>query len=65
MNGRRVLREYAKSKGREAKEFERVEDDYYGATIFTKDSHGKVESTSLDYRDLFHWMVKSKKFKEI
>ena len=43
MNGRRLFREYAQSKGKEAKEFVEVKDDWYNQdTLVTKDNKGEI-----------------------
>ena len=51
MNGRRLFREYAQSKGKEAKEFVEVKDDWYNQdTLVTKDNKGDLEETSINYK---------------
>lgn len=41
MNGRRLYREYAQSKGKKAKEFVKIEEDRYNQdTLITKDKKG-------------------------
>lgn len=41
MNGRRLYRKYAQSKGKEAKEFVKIEADWYdNDTLITKDNKG-------------------------
>jgi len=45
MNGRRLFREYAQSKGKEAKEFVEIIGDFYANdTLVTKDSKGNEEN---------------------
>lgn len=64
MNGRRLFREYAKSKGREAKEFVRIENDWYAQdTLITKDNSGNEEKTTIDYKDLVHWIIRKNPIK--
>lgn len=59
MNGRRLYREYAQSKGKEAKEFIIIEKGFYeNDTLYTKDSLGNTEKTSIDYRDIVNWIIK-------
>lgn len=64
MNGRRLLRQYAQSKGKEAVEFVGLEEEMYSYdTLVTKDKSGNTERTSINYKDLFHWIVKNVKEK--
>ena len=58
MNGRRLYREYAQSKGKEAKEFVKIEEDYYNDTLITKDNNGREEQTTINYKDLVNWMIR-------
>ncbi len=61
MNGRRLFREYAQSKGKEAKEFVEVKDDWYNQdTLVTKDNKGDLEETSINYKQMLHWIIKTK-----
>lgn len=58
MNGRRLFREYAQSKGKEAMEFVKIEEDWYNQdTLITKDNNGRIERTSINYKDLVIWMI--------
>lgn len=60
MNGRRLYREYAQSKGKEAKEFVKIEEDWYNQdTLITKDNKGNEERTSINYKDLVNWMIRT------
>lgn len=60
MNGRRLYREYAQSKGKEAKEFVKIEEDWYlHDTLITKDNKGNEERTKIDYKDLVNWMIRT------
>tara|TARA_R110000796_G_scaffold192641_1_gene309283 strand:+ start:2016 stop:2231 length:216 start_codon:yes stop_codon:yes gene_type:complete len=63
MNGRRLFREYAQSKGYEAKEFVEIKDGWYDEsdTLITKDNNGNEEKTSIDYKSMIHWIIKTKK----
>lgn len=59
MNGRRLFREYAKSKGKEAKEFVNIEEDWYNCdTLITKDNNGQEERTSINYKEMVHWIIR-------
>lgn len=62
MNGRRLFREYAQSKGREAESFVEVEPGDYGCIdkLITKDKEGKLEQTSIDYKEFVNWIIKNK-----
>jgi hypothetical protein len=61
MNGRRLFREYAQFKGKEAKEFDGIEDQWYNEdTLTTKDNEGKTETTTIDYKEMVHWIIKTK-----
>ena len=58
MNGRRLYREYAQSKGKEAKEFVKIEEGWYNQdTLVTKDNKGNEERTSINYKDLVKWII--------
>lgn len=60
MNGRRLYREYAQSKGQEAKEFVKIEKDWYNQdTLITKDNKGNEERTSINYKDLVNWIIRT------
>lgn len=61
MNGRRLFREYVQSKGAEAESFVKVEPDWYNNdTLITKDSKGKEERTTIDYKEMVNWVIKTK-----
>ena len=61
MNGRRLFREYAQSKGKEAKEFVEVKSDWYDAdTLVTKDNKGNIEETTIRYKDMVNWIIRTK-----
>jgi uncharacterized protein YdcH (DUF465 family) len=61
MNGRKVFREYAKQlKNKQAKEFVRIEDDFYNQdTLITKDDNGNEEKSSINYKEMVHWIFKN------
>jgi hypothetical protein len=60
MNGRRLYRKYAQSKGNEAKEFVKIEEDWYKQdTLITKDNKGNEERTSINYKDLVNWIIRT------
>lgn len=59
MNGRRLFRQYAQSKGKEAKEFVKIEHEQYQYdTLITKDNNGNKETTSINYKDMVNWMIR-------
>ena len=61
MNGRRLFREYAQSQGKEAKEFVEIKEDWYNQdTLVTKDNKGDLEETSINYKEMLHWIIKTK-----
>ena len=61
MNGRRLFREYAQSKGKEAKEFVKIIDEQYQYdTLITKDDDGREETTSINYKDMVNWIIRTK-----
>ena len=61
MNGRKLFREYAQSKGREAKEFIEIEKQFYADDVLiTKDNSGKTERTTIDYREMVNWIIRDK-----
>jgi hypothetical protein len=60
MNGRRLFRQYAKRLGKEAKEFVRIEKEMYDCDILiTKDNNGKEERTSINYKQMVSWIIKT------
>lgn len=62
MNGRRLFREYAQSKGKDAKSFVSVTSSSYELdTLTTKDGDGNIEVTSINYKEMVHWIIKNKK----
>jgi hypothetical protein len=62
MNGRKLFREYAQSLNKEAKEFVEIEKGFYSDdTLITKDNQGDLERTTLNYRDMSHWIIRTKK----
>jgi len=66
MNGRKLFREYAQSKGKEAKEFVEIKEGWYSEPdeLITKDSDGRTETTTIDYKKMVHWIIKKKKFEK-
>lgn len=61
MNGRRLFREYAQSKGNEAREFVKIDaEQYQYDTLFTLCKSGKLETTSINYKDMVNWIIKTK-----
>ena len=62
MNGRKLYREYAQSKGKEAKEFVKVEEGWYNQdTLITKDNKGNIEETTIRYKDMVNWIIRTKR----
>lgn len=62
MNGRKLFREYAQSIGKEAKEFVKIESEPYQLdNLITKSNSGKIEETSINYKDIVLWIIKTKK----
>jgi len=62
MNGRRLFREYAQEmKGKQAKSFLRIENDYYFDTLITIDDKGNEEKSTIDYKEMVHWIIRNKK----
>lgn len=58
MNGRKLFREYAKSLGKEAKEFVKIEEEYYDEdTLITKSNLGEIEKTNISYKKMVHWII--------
>jgi hypothetical protein len=61
MNGRKLFREYAQHLGKEAKEFVEIKNEFYSQdTLVTKDNKGNLENTTINYRDMIHWIIKTK-----
>ena len=61
MNGRRLFREYAQSKGKEAISFVEVLSEFHSNdTLVTLDSKHAQEYTHLNYKDMVHWIIKCK-----
>lgn len=62
MSSRRLFREYAQSKGKIAESFVEIKPEFYANdTLITKDSQGNLESTTIDYREMVHWITRTKK----
>lgn len=62
MNGRKLFREYAQSLGKEAVEFVEIESEQYNNdTLITKNKLGRREYTCINYKDMMHWIIKTKK----
>jgi len=65
MNGKRLFREYAKSNGKVAKEFIKIEEGWYDQDILiTLDENGNQEKTNINYKNLVHWIIKNYKNNE-
>ena len=64
MNGRKLFREYAQYKGKEATEFVEIIQQFYEQDdLITKDSKRNIEKITIDYREMVHWIIKTKNFK--
>ena len=62
MNGRKLFREYAQSKGKEAKEFVEIKGGWYNEdTLITKDNKGNIEETTISYKDMVNWIIRTKR----
>lgn len=60
MNGRKLFRKYAQSKGKEAKEFVKIDENWYDQdTLITKDNKGVEERTSINYKELVKWIIRT------
>lgn len=59
MNGRKLYREYAKSRGVDCAEFISVEEDYYFDILHYKDSSGKACTLTIDYKNMVRWIIKA------
>lgn len=62
MNNRAIFRAYAQSKGKEAVEFIKLdEEDYFagGQYMLTKNSKGEVEKTFVDFREMLFWVFRT------
>lgn len=60
MNGRRLFREYAQSRGKEAKEFVRIDSGWYNQdTLITKDNDGRQEELIIDYKEIVNWIIRT------
>lgn len=61
MNGRKLFREYAQYKGKEAVSFVEIKSAFYeNDTLITKDKNNSTEVTSINYKDMVHWIIKNK-----
>ena len=59
MNGRKMYREYAQWRGKEAREFVRIEPEMYQFdTLITKSNSGAEERTTLNYKDVVEFIIK-------
>jgi len=62
MNGRKLYREFAQSKGKQAKEFVKIESEpYVHDTLITRDNRGDIEHTSIIYKEVVDWIIRNKK----
>jgi hypothetical protein len=59
MNNRSIFRAYAQSKGKEAVEFVRTEDDalYTSLTLVTRNKKGEEERTLINFREMLFWAL--------
>lgn len=66
MNTRAIFREYAKSKGAEAKSFDRIVSEWYDQdALHTLDNNGKPETTTISYKEMVRFIMKNFKMKKI
>ncbi len=65
MNSRKLLKLYAQSKGKKAVSFIKLEEQQYSCnTLYTKDDLNNEEQTSVNYKELFFWIVNKFKIEE-
>lgn len=59
-NSRAVFRKYAQFKGKEAKEFVEIRSGFYDQdNLITKGNSGQVEQTTINYKELTHWLTRN------
>lgn len=57
---RKIFREFAKSKGKEAKEFVELQSEMYqNDTLITKSNSGALEKTSINYKNMLFWVFRN------
>jgi len=61
MNRRRLFREFATYKGKEAYEFVEMQRDYYVDRLITKSKSGELEETTIDYQEILYWLIRTKR----
>ena len=59
MNGKRLYREYAISKGRDCHSFVKIEQDYYQEILHYLDSKGHPNTLEFVHRDMVNWIINS------
>ena len=60
MNGRKLFKNYAQSKGKEAKEFVEIVEEFYNIdTLITKNNQGEYEKTTVNYKEMVHWIIRN------
>lgn len=66
MNSRAIFRLYAQQiYKKEAKEFVRIEDDFYNLdSLITKNNQGDEERCTIDYKEMVHWLFKEFKIEK-
>ena len=62
MNGRKLFREYATFKRKDnVKEFVKIIPEWYNQdTLVTKDINGNIQETTIDYKEMVHWIIRNK-----
>jgi hypothetical protein len=61
-NSRKIFREYVQSKGKVALEFVEIISQFYEQdTLVTKDDKHNIERTTINYKDMVHWLIAKKK----
>ena len=60
--GRRLFRKFAQERlGKVAKEFVEIKSEMYeNDTLITKDDSGNLETSTINYKDMVHWIIKTK-----
>ena len=65
MNGRRLYREYAKSKSLDCKEFVELKNEQsfgYGSwELYYKDSNNNNLSTPINHKEMVDWIIRTKR----
>jgi len=58
MNGKKLHREFAISRGLDCVSFVKIEDDYYDIFhMYYKDSNGAEKKFTFVYKEMVHWLI--------